>query len=237
MRVSSRSFNNVPSILVLVGTGALLVLLVVLITGGFVIDAGPLHVSSHNPTTPLVVGAAAWVGALLAGRWHGVADAAEALGDRIDLHAPALAMVIAAAATGTGIAFNTYAASASDASGYVSQSQLLAAARVSRDEPLARVLGWTNAEWALSPLGYRPGAAPGEIVPTYPPRPAADDGRRARSWRRMGALLRRAAAWRPRRVVHLPPRRPTPFAPRRTDSRNTPGHEPDLSVSARPTNE
>ena len=59
--------------------------------------------------------------------------------------------------------------SAADASGYVSQSRLLAAARVSFDEPLARLLPWTGTEWIFSPLGYRPGPAPGEVVPTYPP--------------------------------------------------------------------
>jgi 4-amino-4-deoxy-L-arabinose transferase-like glycosyltransferase len=51
----------------------------------------------------------------------------------------------------------------------VSQSRLLAAARVSFDQPLARLLPWTNATWVFAPLGYRPGPTPGEVVPTYPP--------------------------------------------------------------------
>ena len=41
--------------LVAVGTRARLVLIVVLLTGGFVIDAGPLHYSSRRPTTPLLI--------------------------------------------------------------------------------------------------------------------------------------------------------------------------------------
>jgi hypothetical protein len=45
---------------------------------------------------------------------------------------------------------------------------LIASARLSTHEPLARTVAWQNATWTFSPLGYRPGAAPGELVPTYP---------------------------------------------------------------------
>ena len=78
---------------------------------------------------------------------------------------PAIAIVVAASAAGAGVGFGTFAASAADASGYVSQSKLLAAARVSFDEPLARLLPWTNATWAFSPLGYRPGPHPAKSCP------------------------------------------------------------------------
>lgn len=169
MRGSSRSSNSVISTLVLLGTGALLVLVVVLITGGFVIDAGPIHFSSRHPVAPLLILATAWIAAVAVGGRQAAANALARLGGRIDRHAPAIAIVIAAAAAGTGIGFGTFAASAADASGYVSQSKLLAAARVSFDEPLARLLPWTETTWAFSPLGYRPGPAPGEVVPTYPP--------------------------------------------------------------------
>jgi hypothetical protein len=169
MRASSRFSSSASFILVLAGTGALLVLLIVLITGGFVLDAGPLHFSSRRPTPPLVVAAAAWLAALFIGRRQGIAAALTRLGDRLDRHAVAVALVIAASAAGAGVAFGTFAASAADASGYVSQSKLLASARVSFDQPLARLLPWTNATWVFAPLGYRPGPTPGEIVPTYPP--------------------------------------------------------------------
>ncbi len=156
-------------ILALTGTGALLVLLVVLITGGFVIDAGPLYFSSRRWTTPLVVASAAWLAAAFLGRRHGVAYALTTLGERIDRYAVTIALVVAVAAAGTGVGFATFAASAADASGYVSQARLLADARVSFDEPLARLLPWTDTTWVFSPLGYRPGPTPGEVVPTYPP--------------------------------------------------------------------
>ena len=169
MRVSSRSSNSVTSFLILLGTGALLVLVVVLITSGFVIDAGPLHFSSRRPAAPLLILTTAWAAALVIGGRQAAASALASLRARLDRHAPAIAIVIAAAAAGTGVGFGTFAASAADASGYVSQSRLLAAARVSFDEPLARLLPWTNTTWIFSPLGYRPGPAPGEVVPTYPP--------------------------------------------------------------------
>ena len=153
----------------LLGTGAWLVLVIVLITGGFVIDAGPLHFSSRRPNAPLVILATAWIAAFVVGGPRAAAHALVRLGGRLDRHAPAIAIVIAASAAGTGVGFGTFAASAADASGYVSQSKLLAAARVSFDEPLARLLPWTNTTWAFSPLGYRPGPAPGEVAPTYPP--------------------------------------------------------------------
>lgn len=106
---STNLTTNVTFTLILIGTSALLVLLVVLITGGFVIDAGPLHFSSRRWAGPWAVAAAAWLAAGIVG------------------------------------------------------------ARVSFDEPLARLLPWPDATWAVAPLGYRPGPAPGEVVPTYPP--------------------------------------------------------------------
>ena len=169
MRVSSRSFSSATFILVLSGTGALLVLLVILITGGFVIDAGPFHFSSRRWTGPLIVAAAAWIAAACAGGRQAIAHALSILDERLDRHAPAIAAVAAAATAGIGIGFGTFAASAADASGYVSQARLLADARVSFDEPLARLLQWPDATWAVAPLGYRPGPVPGEVVPTYPP--------------------------------------------------------------------
>ena len=51
----------------------------------------------------------------------------------------------------------------------MSQAHLLSVGALLRDEPLARQVGWPDAEWTFSPFGYRPGAHGGEIVPTYPP--------------------------------------------------------------------
>jgi hypothetical protein len=169
MPASSQSSTNSIFILILAGTGALLVLVVVLITGGFVIDAGPLHFSSHGIAAPLFAVAAASFTAFAVGGRRRVTDALMRLDAGLNRHATSIAIVAAASAAGTGVAFGTFAASAADASGYVSQSKLLAGGRVSFDEPLARLVPWPGATWAFSPLGYRPGPLPGEVVPTYPP--------------------------------------------------------------------
>ncbi|MDO8793224.1 MAG: glycosyltransferase family 39 protein [Vicinamibacterales bacterium] len=165
-----RSFSPSSSsrILVAAGTGALLVLIVILITGGFVIDAGPLHLSARRIAGPLVIAVAAWAAAAFQGRAILAASAAS-ISDFLDTHAVALALVIAAAAAGVGVAYGTYAASGSDASGYVSQSELLASARIIQDEPLARQGAWREGTATFAPLGYRPGQREGELVPTYPP--------------------------------------------------------------------
>lgn len=150
-----------------IGIGALLIFLIVIISGGFRVQAGPFRLSVTRWLTPLLVAAAAAVGAAAQGR-AAVSSAFAAVGDVLESRSHAAAIVLAAAAIGVGLGFGTYAASASDASGYVSQAALLASGRVSHDEPLVRRVGWRDAEWAFSPLGYRPGRSFGEIVPTYP---------------------------------------------------------------------
>ena len=148
-------------------TAAGLVLILVLVTGGFRFEAGPLRVSAHGVTTPLLLMAAA--GVALA--WRGSARALDALRrifTSVTTHAAAIAVISAAAIAGIGVGFGTYSASASDPSAYVSHSALIDSGRLSLDEPLARAVDWHEATWTFSPLGYRPAGAPGTIVPGYP---------------------------------------------------------------------
>jgi hypothetical protein len=149
------------------GTGALLVLVVILITGGFVVDAGPLHFSARRVAGPLVLAIAGWAIVALRGGKE-LAESAAAISHVVDRHATALALVIAAAAAGTGVAYGTYSASGSDASGYVSQAALLASGRFAEDQPLARVPAWRHGTAPFAALGYRAGQRRGELVPTYP---------------------------------------------------------------------
>ena len=142
-------------------------LLVILITGGFVIDLGFLRLSARSPSTPLLTALVAWVVAALLGR-HDLAAATASVFPFLERHAVAVALVLASAAAGVGVAYGTYSASGADAAGYVSQSALLASGRLVHDEPLARQVDWPDATWVFSPLGYRPGPGTGEIVPTYP---------------------------------------------------------------------
>lgn len=154
--------------LVGIGTCALLLLIVIAITGGFTLDAGPIHLSAHSWPTPLLIGSAAWGAAARRG-WRHLAAGASECTVFVERRAVLLAAVAAACAAGVGIGYGTYAASGSDAAGYVTQAELLTAGRLAADEPLARLVDWPNATWAFSPLGYRPGLTPGTLVPTYPP--------------------------------------------------------------------
>ncbi|NOT25389.1 MAG: hypothetical protein HOP16_04730 [Acidobacteria bacterium] len=167
---SFRFFSSLGPLLIAIGTCSVLVCIVILITGGFVIDTGFLYLSALRWQRPFVFAGAAWILAALAYRQRGgLAEGVASLEPWLGQHSTALAVVISAAAAGAGIAFGTYAASGADAAGYVSQSELLASARVVLDEPLARLVEWPDATWAFSPLGYRPGTTAGTIVPAYPP--------------------------------------------------------------------
>jgi hypothetical protein len=154
-------------VLAWVATAAGLVLIVVLVTGGFRFDVGPVRMSAHGIAQPLLVMAVsgialAWLGAARA------RDAFAGISAHVTNHALALAVVAAAAIAGVGVGFGTFAASASDPSAYVSHALLIDSGRLTIEEPLARAVDWHEATWTFTPLGYRPGAEPGMLVPGYP---------------------------------------------------------------------
>jgi hypothetical protein len=145
-----------------------MVAVVIAITGGFVIDAGPLYLSAHRLLSPLVIAAAAYL--LAARQGHTAIVAADAaLFEFVHRHALAIAIVLAAVAAGVGIAFNTYVVAASDPSAYISQARLITKGDLVVPVPLASQVSWPMPEMSFAPLGYRPGPQPAEIVPTYPP--------------------------------------------------------------------
>jgi hypothetical protein len=141
---------------------------VIAITGGFVIDAGPLYLSAHRLGPPVVIAAAAYALALGQGRQSLVAADA-ALSEFLERHAAAIAIVLAAATAGVGVAFGTYVASGADSSAYLSQARLLAHGDLVATVPFASRVSWPAPEWSFAPLGYRPGLHAAEVVPTYPP--------------------------------------------------------------------
>ena len=151
-----------------VGITALMVAAVIAITGGFVVDAGPLYLSAHRLLPPIVVAAAAYLLAFLQGH-PSVVAADAALSAFVHRHALAIAVVLAAVAAGVGIAFGTYVVAASDPSAYISQARLITKGDLVVAVPLASHVSWPMSEWSFAPLGYRPGPHPAEIVPTYPP--------------------------------------------------------------------
>jgi hypothetical protein len=152
-------------VLAWIATTAGLVLVVVLVTGGFRFDVGPLRVSAHGVVPPIVLLALA--GAALFRR-GGAKDALAAITADLRRHARAIAVVGAAAIAGVGVGFGTYAASSADPSAYVSHSALINAGQLTIDTPLARAVEWHEATWTFTPLGYRPGPTPGTLVPGYP---------------------------------------------------------------------
>jgi len=155
-------------LLVVAGTAAFSVALIVAIAGGFTIDLGPLHFSAHTVLPPLLAGIAAYVLAAVIERGR-IRGTLEAVYSRIDTHALAIAIVLAAAHAAIGVSFGTYSASAADGAGYISQADLLAEGRIAFNEPLILRATWPEAAWTFAPLGYRPGRQRDEIVPTYPP--------------------------------------------------------------------
>ena len=148
-------------------TAAGITLIVVLVTGGFRVDLGPLRLSAHRAALPLAVMA---LGALALWRLgpSGARVALASLSTDISNQAPAVAVVCAAAIAGVGVVYGTYAASSADPSAYVSHAALIADGRLSFDEPLARAVDWHEPTWTFTPLGYRPGLTAGVIVPGYP---------------------------------------------------------------------
>ncbi len=156
------------------GTLALAVGVVVAVTGGFTVRAGPLRLSAHGLGGPLAVVLAAGIALWLHGRDEARAALASVTG-ALARHATALAVVLAASTAGAGVAFGTFAASATDPSAYVSQAELLVSGRATWTQPLASAMPWPGAAWAFAPLGYRPAVdphspfPPGTYVPVYPP--------------------------------------------------------------------
>jgi hypothetical protein len=139
------------------------------LTGGFAYRREWIRFSSRDPLRPLVLGLVCL--ALLARfvGWTTVERTAGRIWAAIGRLAPAGAAGAAAVVCSLGLAFGTYAAGGSDAYGYISQADLWARGKLSVDFASLAPLPWRDAEWTLSPLGYRPATTPYRIVPTYAP--------------------------------------------------------------------
>jgi hypothetical protein len=79
-------------------------------------------------------------------------------------------IALAASVTASTIAFGPRAVGGADEYGYASQADLWLTGRLSIEQPFVRQLPWRRAEWAFTPLGYRPHPHdPAVIVPVYSP--------------------------------------------------------------------
>lgn len=138
-------------------------------TGGFAFDAGPIEISVHAVTRPVVAALAFGLAAIIA-RWRD--DTATPFPNlptaivRYGLWlAAAFAVVIAVATYRDG----AHIAGGADQSGYLSQARLWRSGSLRLETPLAFELSLTHGQHAFTPLGYQPAAKPGEAVPGYPP--------------------------------------------------------------------
>jgi hypothetical protein len=80
-----------------------------------------------------------------------------------------LAVGLSVLALAVGLWFGVTTAGASDSYGYVSQADLWLKGQLVLDQPLYDEMTWRWANWALAPLGYRPGERGGTMVPIYSP--------------------------------------------------------------------
>ena len=83
--------------------------------------------------------------------------------------APAIAPAAALAVLVAGLTYGARAAGGADSYGYVSQAYLWMDGELRIQQPFAGTVPWPNADWTLTPLGYRPGTTPHTLVPIYSP--------------------------------------------------------------------
>ena len=142
------------------------------LTGGFLVEVGPIRVSSRNANRVLLLALIAliaawrlayreWVAArvrqtpaALAGLERRLHDASPAF----DRAAPVLAWVLGAGIAACGVAFGSRVAGGADAYGYVSESVLWSRGLLGIDQAYARALPWPGAVGSFVPLAYRLGA-------------------------------------------------------------------------------
>ena len=140
-----------------------------LLTGGFVVSVSGARVSARSPTPTALGAALALAGwAVLAARARAARQDLAAIEVWLAAHARTIVLSIAGAAAAVAIAFGSFSAAGSDASGYLSYSAVLKGGELGRDEPLAAVADWPNAGPTIVALGWRLSADPGRHVPSYP---------------------------------------------------------------------
>ena len=187
--VSRSNLRSAPStrcrILLVIAQFAVAWAYVISITGGFVVELGPLRVSSRNANNPLLLAllaiGAAWILAP-AGRRGGTMLAestwlASALNRvvapwipfRQRWRATIVAALLAGAVTSFGVFRGAFVGGASDSYGYVSQAHLWLSGTLRVPLPEVGELPSGVPANVFVPLGYRLAPDRASIVPTYSP--------------------------------------------------------------------
>jgi hypothetical protein len=142
--------------------------LAVFVTGGFATNAAGIRFSSRSPLPAAIAASIAWlVWISAASRAGGIADDLAAIDRWLIRRAGAVIAVTALLAGAVSLRYNTYSASGSDASGYLSEAAMLWTGELSRAESRAADATWFDGPATLAPLGWR-ATADARQVPTYP---------------------------------------------------------------------
>jgi hypothetical protein len=137
-------------------------------TGGIGWMLGPLRISSRQPLRPLVIGLA--IAALYLWKYPAAERATDGrwgyqwLAWALTVAVP----IVAAVAFYIGVHYGSFTAGGSDSYGYLSQARLWLSGLPRVEQPWVQDFAWKDRVWTFSPLGYRPFAPDGTIVPTYP---------------------------------------------------------------------
>lgn len=140
----------------------------VMSTGGFRTELWALRLSMRSPwpSVGVCLGAALMSLLLAPGTFGGRVTS---LVLWVRRRAAGFALAAVAATLLAGLAHGSAVPSGADASGYLGQAHLWRRGELRVPVPAIAEAPWPNAAWTYSPLGYRPGLQPSEIVPTYPP--------------------------------------------------------------------
>lgn len=154
----------------LLGAAVLAAVAVLLaVSGGVRATVGGFRISARSPF-PASLAAVALVATwwALARRANAVAADLSEASATLERHASSTVIGVAAVSAVVSAMFATASAAGADASGYLSEAAQWASGQLFHREPLAAVIGVSDA-WLTAPLGWRPGPIAGLQSPTYPP--------------------------------------------------------------------
>ncbi len=138
------------------------------VSGGFRVTIGGLRISARSPLAASVAALIATVGWLqLARRERSIAADLDAAWRAVERHSMRVIGAIALMSAIVASIFATRSAAGADASGYLSEADMWGRLAMFHEEPAAAGL-LDHDRWMTVPLGWRPAAAPGVQVPTYP---------------------------------------------------------------------
>jgi hypothetical protein len=138
-------------------------------TGGGTIVLGGLRLSSRAWARPVLAGLAcllvAWWSATRGQRRAALAGTRR----RLDAAAPWVAACLALGVAGLSAVYGAHVAGGADSSGYVSQSRLWQAGRMTVPVMPIDEAPWPERGRRVMPLGYAPSPTPDVLAPTYAP--------------------------------------------------------------------